>query len=274
MSKPTGELKLSIRRKQTGKTYIAKQIYKMPMQVLTPYYPDKDGTAFIYLLNLAGGIFQGDRIVTEIDLDKDSSAFITTPSAGKLYKMMDDHAELVNHFKVNAGGALEYFPEYNIPYGMSKTYQENIFNIDSDSFLFATDMVIPGRVDRGESFEYDLYSNKTKIYVDNRLEVFEFSKIEPNNANLQSIGIFEGYPVYGSIYIHSKLLSDGLKAEVNSALSCNENIKGGISFISGALAVIRVLGLGTEDVQKAMYNVWEISRKLLLNKPAVRIRRY
>ncbi len=134
---------------------------------------------FVYLLNPTGGVLQGDRLLTEIKVEKDARALITTPSANKLYKMEDDHAEILNEIHVEEGGVLEFIPEYNIPYAKSSTYQESIFHIHDDSILFTWDMVIPGRVDLGEYFDYDLYSSKIKIYVNGKLKAYEFAKLTP-----------------------------------------------------------------------------------------------
>lgn len=101
--KPTGVIRLELRKKSSGKTYLARQFYDLPLQVLPPYYQDDDGTAFVYLLNPTGGVLQGDRLLTEIKVEKDARALITTPSANKLYKMEDDHAEILNEIHVEEG---------------------------------------------------------------------------------------------------------------------------------------------------------------------------
>ena len=44
--KATGALSLTFRRKAAGKTYIADQYYKIPMQIMPPHYQDDDGTAY------------------------------------------------------------------------------------------------------------------------------------------------------------------------------------------------------------------------------------
>ena len=60
MSGATGKLSLVFRKRDDGVTYMAKQYYKLPLQVLRPHYQDDDGTAFVYMLNPSGGVLQND----------------------------------------------------------------------------------------------------------------------------------------------------------------------------------------------------------------------
>ncbi|MDD3168074.1 MAG: urease accessory protein UreD, partial [Eubacteriales bacterium] len=136
-----GILRLRYRRRQSGRTYIANQFYQLPLQVLPPYYEETDGTAFTYILNPTGGVLQNDRLTVDITVEKGARALVTTPSAGKFYRMEDGHGELTNSFEVASGAVLEYLPEYNIPYADTKIIQENLFRVSKDSILIAADMI-------------------------------------------------------------------------------------------------------------------------------------
>lgn len=133
MINPTGALSLRFKRKTDGRSYLAQQYYKLPLQVMTTHYQDNDGTVFVYLLNPGGGVLQHDRLLTEIVLEEDSRVYITTPSTTKFYKMDEGHAEVVNKITVGAGAVLEYLPEHNAPFAMSEAYQENEFHLHGDS---------------------------------------------------------------------------------------------------------------------------------------------
>lgn len=272
--KPTGVIRLELRKKSSGKTYLARQFYDLPLQVLPPYYQDDDGTAFVYLLNPTGGVLQGDRLLTEIKVEKDARALITTPSANKLYKMEDDHAEILNEIHVEEGGVLEFIPEYNIPYAKSSTYQESIFHIHDDSILFTWDMVIPGRVDLGEYFDYDLYSSKIKIYVNGKLKAYEFAKLTPIDGTINGVGMMEGHGIYSTIIIYGKELPEDLLTEIQRKMEATKGIKGGISLIEDSMVCIKILGQQVTETWETMMSIWATMRKALLNKGRVKIRKY
>lgn len=268
-----GVLDLTFRRKKSGKTYIAEQYYELPMQVLPPYYQDEDGTAFIFLLNLAGGVLQGDRLYTNVDIEDNARALISTPSANRFYKMEDDCAEVINTFKLGKNSVLEYIPDYNIPYAKSETYQENLFYLDESSTLIAWDMVIPGRVGMGENFDYHCFSSKIKIYVGDELELYEYSKLSPDMGDMMQIGILEEYKIYATAFVYHQNLPEGFKEAVRQAWDA-EKIHGGISLISDSLAAIKILGNSVFEMETALEGIWSVFRSEVLEKDIVRIRKY
>ncbi len=274
MSGADGRLTLKFRKKQSGKTYMAEQYYKLPLQVLPPFYQDKDGCAFLYLLNPSGGILQHDILTTDILVEEDAKALITTPSNNKLYRMDDGHAKLINNLRVLSGGELEYLPEHNVPFAKSKTYQETTIHLEESSKLIAFDMVTSGRLARGETFHYDLYSTKMKIYINGKLKVYEYGNLMPNEKPLSKCGVLEDYGINASIYFYKKDLGEEIYSDINKVISDNSNVIGGVTFVEEGLGIIRLLGNGVPDMQEVMSECWDILRVNMLGKNKVRIRKY
>lgn len=273
MKEPTGQLSLVFRKKASGKTYIAQQYFKLPLQIMNHHYQDEDGTAFVYLLNPSGGILQHDRLLTELTLEEGSRAFITTPSNTKFYKMDEGHAEVVNRAEVKKGAVLEYLPEHNVPFAGSNVYQENVFHLDRGAVLIASDMVTAGRLSRGERFEYQLYDSRTKIYVDGKLRLYDCSRMEPEKISMEATGIMEGYQANGSIYVYAQDLSSCLAEEVNK-LSCGKGIRFAAGCLDPDLMIVRFLGEDLLELKSMIFTVWDALRRELLGKHAVRIRKY
>lgn len=273
MKQPTGELSLVFRKKENGQTYLANQYFKLPLQVMKPHYYDNDGTAFIYLLNPGGGIIQNDFLYTELLLEEDSRVLVTTPSTTKLYKMEDGHARLENKITVKDGAVLEYLPEHNVPFAMSETYVETEYHLDKGATLIAADMVTAGRVAKGEVFQYDLYSSRTKIYVDDKLRVYDNSKMDPKAIKMKNLGYMEGYLTNGTIYVYSENIDDQLPVKLNSAQH-DSKVKFAAGKIDNDLMIIRFLGDSIIELKEMIDAVWGQLRKELLEKDPVRIRKY
>ncbi len=269
-----GILDIVFRKKTSGKTYVAKQYFKLPLQVLPAFYQDDDGCAFLYLLNPSGGILQNDTLLTDLLVEEDAKALVTTPSNNKFYKMDSGHATLINTIKVEKGGEMEYLPEHNVPFAMSKTYQETKFYLDKGATLIAFDMVTSGRKARGENFLYDLYSTKTKIYVDNQLKVYEYGKLEPAKRDVHNTGVLEGNTINASVYFYNENLEEKTINKINKMLETKENVIGGVTVVDKGLGIVRILGSDILEIQETMLEAWQILRLDLLQKPAVRIRKY
>jgi len=274
MSGAEGILKLRFRRRKSGKTYIANQFYQLPLQVLPPYYNDADGTAFTYILNPSGGVLQNDRLAVEIAVEEGARVLVTTPSAGKFYKMEDGHAELTNSFEVAAEAVLEYLPEYNIPYANTKIYQQTEFRLKKDARLIAADMIIPGRTERGELFAYDLYSSKTKIFVEDELKAYEYVKLEPKKTDITGFGVLHGRKIYGTMFFYARTLPLEIGDEVRAIFESRKNAEGGVSFPDESLGVVKIIGDTVGEMQDIMAEIWGIARRHMLGKDRVRIRKF
>jgi urease accessory protein len=269
-----GTLNLILRRRHNGKTFLASQHYRLPLQVLTPFYSDDDGTAFVYLLNPSGGILQGDVLETDILVEKEARGFITTPSANKFYKMDEGHATLTNRIRVEKGGVLEYMPEYNIPFAQSSVVQETTFDLERGATLLAFDMIVPGRIEKGEVFQYDLYCSKVSIREDGHLLAHEVAKIQPNIKDPRGIGIMEGHTIYGTAFLYQKDLDPELKSTIGKIFLERPEVNGGVTYLTESLAVVKFLGSHVHDCQGVVHEIWRIARKSMLGKDIVRMRKY
>ena len=269
-----GTLNLIFRKHRSGKTFLASQHFRLPLQVLTPFYSDQDGTAFVYLLNPSGGILQGDVLETDIVVEAGAKAFVTTPSANKFYKMDEGQAMLRNRISVAEDGVLEYMPEYNIPFAQSSVIQETSFDLSVGSTLMAFDMIVPGRMEKGEFFEYDLYSSKISIRVEGKLLAHEVARIEPKKSNPRGIGVLAGRNVYGTAFLYCQTLNQVLKDQVSSIFANNLNVEGGLTFLTNELAVIKFLGDNLTDCQEIVNELWSVCRQSMLGKDCVRMRKY
>jgi urease accessory protein len=269
-----GILRLTYRHRKSGQTYIANQFYQLPLQVLPPYYGDDDGTAYTYILNPTGGVLQNDRLTVEVSVEQGARVLITTPSAGKFYRMEDGHAELINSFDVASGSVLEYLPEYNIPYAGTRILQETIFRLKRDSVLIAGDMIIPGRMERGELFKYDLYSSKTKIFIEDNLKAYEYIKLQPKIRDITGFGILQGRKIYGTMFVYAPVLPEEILNGVRGLFAENREVDGGISFLDESLGIVKLTGDTVSGMQEIMEEIWGIVRRHMLCKDRVRLRKF
>ena len=267
--------RLSLRfERDDEKTYLASQYYKLPLQVLPPHYQDDDGTAFVYLLNPSGGIMQGDRLFTEVKVGAKASAFLTTPSSTKYYKMEDDFAEVENVFYVGEEAVLEYIPEHSVPFNNADVMQDNIYHISGDSTLIALDCVTSGRKASGEHFGYKRFCTKSSIYVDEKLILMDCMDIQPQKEVMNRAGVMEGNDIIAGLYMYkngsAEMLTEGIRQNVQPV----GKTRLGVTAVTDDLTVVRILGKSIIDYKDTMAVLWDRSRRLLLDKKAVRIRKY
>ena len=268
---PNGQVKIVFRRNAEGKTYMARQFWKIPLQILKAHYYDVDGTAVVYSLNPAGGILQYDRLLTEIESEAGTDAVFTTPGNNKFYKMDEDCAKVWNRLYVHEGGVLEYLPEHNVPFARATVLQENEFRVEKGGVLFAADMVTAGRVASGEKFAYDRYASRTRIYIDGELALYDNCDLRPSEEDLLRTGLLDGYPTNGSLYVIADGMDPELKSRVNEL--GNEEVRLAAGNVRPDLMVVRFTGDGMIEMTAMMQRVWDVCRQSILGKPALRLRK-
>lgn len=254
---------------------MAKQYYKLPLQVLPPHHQDLDGTAFVFLLNPTGGVLQGDHLSTKILLKEKSKVLLTTPSSNKFYKMDEEYALVEMVCDVKKHAILEYLPDYNILFSNAKVRQKTKFYLDSTSTLFAWDIIVPGRISKGEAFQYDCYDSAISIYVEEELIAYEHNVLKPKEKELSCIGLLEGNMNYATIYIYSPKADNHLLRIIKDAIKKHTNNQNGAASLPREnLIVAKIMSKEIRNIKNTMKIVWDVSRRELMNKESVCIRKY
>ncbi|HEX3032159.1 MAG TPA: urease accessory protein UreD [Bacillota bacterium] len=126
-----GELRLRLGVKE-GRTVIRDVYNRVPLKIAKPFYLEPEsGEIFIYQMNPAGGMVQGDDYQQYVELEPGAKAFLTTQSATRVYRTPDGFAQQGNYFTLGKGAALEFFPDPVIPFAGSRFIGETEVHLTS-----------------------------------------------------------------------------------------------------------------------------------------------
>jgi urease accessory protein len=255
---------------ERGKTVVKEQYSKVPLFTQRALYLEESipSMAYIYIISPSGGILQGDRYRMDIKLKNNAFAHITTQGATRIYRMENNYATQIVNVDVDDGCYFEFVPDQIIPYRNSRFYQTVNLNVHDNATMVYSEMIVPGRVATGESFEYDICY--MKVLAKNQKEILRFIDIailEPKKRNLNTLGILGTFSVVGSMYIltMSKYVAE-LNEAINSSMHKLFKISGGATVLpynSGVL--VRMLGSVAGDLRTAIYEVIKITRKIILD---------
>jgi urease accessory protein len=250
---------------------VAKEQYsKVPLFTQRVLYLEESlpSMAYLYIISPSGGILQGDRYRMDITLANNAFLHLTTQGATRIYRMDKNYATQLVNIHVGEGCYFEYIPDQIIPYRNSRFYQNVSLNVHDNSTLIYSEILVPGRVGSGESFEYDICYMKTKAKNQNgNLRLIDTAILEPKRRNLKSFGVLEGFDVFGTVYllsntIYVKKLNDLINTMIESA----PRVHGGATILPNSSGVmIRLLGSFASDVRNVIYEVVRISRRVILN---------
>lgn len=266
-----GFLKLTLESdSQRNKTIITEQLSRVPLYVQKALYYDETipSMAHVFVLSPSGGVLQGDRYRTDIELKNGAISHITTQGATRIYKMNSNYATQMINLNVGKDCYLEFLPEQLIPYKNSRYYQKATFKIDDSATLVYSETIVPGRVAMGELFDYDVCCLKTLCYDDKQeIKFHDNCILEPKKQTMNSLGIFGNKTVLSMMYVVTKKeCVEELYEIINQIFKDNDEIIGGASILPNNSGLsVRILSNSSEVNKITVYNIAQIIRKQIIH---------
>jgi urease accessory protein len=263
---------------QRQKTVLKEQYSKVPLYTQRVLYLEESlpSMAYLFVISPSGGILQGDRYRMDITLSKDALFHLTTQGATRIYRMDKNYATQVVNITVGEGCYFEFIPDQIIPYRDSRFYQKVLLNVHDNATMVYSELLVPGRVASGESFDYDICYLKTNARnQDGELRFIDIAILEPKKRILKNSGVLENFDVVGTVYIlapanHIKELN----SLINSMIESYPKVYGGATILPNSSGVmVRLLGPFASDVRDVIIEVTRITRKEILDAPFSRIRK-
>lgn len=261
------------------KTVIREQYCKVPLFIQRAMYLEETlpAMAYVYIISPSGGILQGDRYRIDITLSNNAFAHVTTQSATRIYKMERNFATQMVNVVVEEGSYFEYIPDQIIPFRNSRFYQAVELNVHDNATMIYSEMLVPGRVASGESFEYDICYIKTIARNQvGKLRFMDVIKLEPKKEDLRVEGILGKFDVVGTVYIITReFYIKDLQQEINAKIAGLDGaLSGGASILPAKQGIIvRILGKTAGDVRNMIFEALRISRNQIIGAPFSGIRK-
>ncbi len=206
-----GELRLSFEQRD-GRTILTENYSRPPLQVMRAI-EDRAGCLGVYALSPTGGVVQGDRYAIKINVGAGSHALFTTQAATKVYRMPNGCAEQTIRIDVQAGAVFEFVPDAAILFADADLTQQIEVRLHGDALLILHEIVLPGRIARGERLQFRRYANRLIVRDDRGLLLHDAAAIQPAATDLDALGVLEGYTAWGSAYLLGDLASRGIDAD-------------------------------------------------------------
>ena len=270
-----GVLELTFRR-TAGGTALVEDYATVPFHVsgTLDHDPHSD-VATVFVQSPTGGVAQGDRLDIDIAVGEDALAHVSTQSSTKVQSMRHNYAAADTVLSVEAGGHLDYVPEPTILHADARYCVDLALDLAADATAAVGDIVVPGRLARGERFDFERYLSRVRGVGPEGLLFEDATHLVPGEDAPGSPGVLGEFTVYGSLFVvapddDTAALSDALHA----AAAGGEARAAATELPNGAGAVVRALGHRTEPVQSTLHAVWDEARRRLLGVPAPSGRKY
>ena len=276
------ELNLAFR---DGRTRLTQTRARPPLQVQQALYPDTGlpHLAMVMVANPTGGIFQGDRHSIDVKVESGAAAHVTGQGATRIHSMPHGSARQDVSLAVADGGYLEYLPDPIIPYRDSDFEQRTTLSVAAGGVLLYWDIITPGRVAMGESFDYRRLAYRLEVSDSAGGTAFrEAFTLDPSRRLPLQREVFSTKPgkshpcTLGSMLIIARDPSLGaLLAELQELLPSIPGIAAGASLLPNGVGVgVRALGNDAAAVRDALTGCWAVTRQRLMGSSVPFLRKY
>ena len=280
------DLTLALRQ---GRTRLARCRTRPPLVVQRALYPDEalPDMAFVYLANPSGGLFQGDQIDVSVQVASGAKAHVTTQNATKVYTMPGGAAHQSVSLSVADDGYLEYMPDAIIPFKDAHLVQETTIEVAPGGTLLYWEIIAPGRVAMGESFDYTRLTNRLTVQGHLGQPTYrEAYSLSPKSLSPLGLGVLGREPAdsrqlptartLGSMLILANVPGVGpLLEKLQDAVRSWNDVKAGVGRLpQGDGLAVKVIGAETATVQRALTRSWSLARKQLMGKDVPSLRKY
>lgn len=199
------QLQIKLKLNKLGKTIITHKYSDHPLCVSRPFYlDDNQNRAYLYLGNNSPGLFPGDDLNITLYCEQNTRVYLTDRAATKVYPNinLENIAKVNYNFNLASGAYLEFVPESLILYRDGALEQVTKINMDSTSSLFFSEIILPGRLARGESYLFHSYFNRLQVYSnEGDLWFSDAMYLSGVKNSFTDSHLFAKYPILGNAIV-------------------------------------------------------------------------
>lgn len=265
-----GYLKLRFAKRER-RSILAEMERRVPSMVQKALYWDEEMPELpcVTMISTSGCILQGDRLETDIHVERGACAHITTQSATKVHMMNANYASQTQKFTLEENSYMEFMPDPLIPHRNSRFITDTSIRIHPTATAIYSEVLMSGRKYHHpeERFGFDVYSSRVAAYdLDNKELFVEKYILEPKTESLDAIGIMQDFDVFGNVTLLTpKEHHDRILARVAARFDAEHQIACGATRLPNHCGLIfKVLGVNSSGVKAEIRQFWRVAREEIL----------
>ncbi len=221
-------------------TYVARLYHRAPCRVEFPHAATGE-PHLAMLLNTAGGLTGGDRVAVAVTAEAASSATITTAAAEKIYRSLGPECGVDVELVAGEGAWLEWLPQETILFAQSRLRRQVTARVAATGRLLAAEMLVFGRVARGERWTGGALRERWRIERAGDLAWYDAMRVD--EAAIGHHAGFAGAEAFATVlYVGADAARHlALARAAADAASC----RAGATLVNGIL-LARLVGAATD----------------------------
>ncbi|MBW4591601.1 MAG: urease accessory protein UreD [Brasilonema angustatum HA4187-MV1] len=240
-----------------GQTILSHQYTAYPLRVSPVFYLDDADfqRAYLYVMSTSPGLLAQDKLNISLQLADHTSVYLTEQAATKVHSMPIAGSKATTNYEIEIGegATLEFVPEPLILFADASLEQTINIKIHPTGRLFLSEMILPGRLARGEFYQFQYYFSRLQVTSTcGELWFTDAMRLEGKRNPFTKTNLFASSPVLGNVIIvlpetNLELLSKSV--EDLEAANCS-----GLTVASSILPrnkglLIRAMASGTHELK-------------------------
>ncbi|HYG90259.1 MAG TPA: urease accessory protein UreD [Azospirillum sp.] len=236
-----------------------------PLRLLFPTPASGDPPTAV-VVTTSGGLVGGDRLEIAAAVGEGAAALVTAQAAEKVYRSTGADVRFDVTLSVGDGGWLEWLPQETILFDGARLRRTTSVEASGSGRLLAGELLVFGRIARGERFNRGLARDAWEVRRDGRLVWADALHLDGDVAAvLDHPAGFAGATAYGTIVYVGGDAAERL--EFARTLLENAAPYAGATVL-GDVLVIRLLGRDAQRLRGDFGRVWAALRAELAGLPA------
>ena len=203
------------------------------------------------LVNTAGGIVAGDHLAIAFDLGEDADATVTSVAAEKIYRSPGPAARLATNLTLASGARLAWIPQETILFDGARLERRIDIDIVADARLVAAEMLVLGRLARGEAAICGALRDDWRVRRDGRLVFAEATRLDGAIGALLDRPAIGGGARATALMLVAAPEAGSLVEPLRAAFSRHGEVESGVSVRDGIL-VARAVARSPARLRAAM----------------------
>ncbi|MBD2018990.1 urease accessory protein UreD [Leptolyngbya sp. FACHB-36] len=196
------QLDLTVSCSRTGQSFVQRQYATYPFRLSGPLRLDPldRSRLYLYMMNSSPGLLAGDDLHVSLHLNDRTRLYLTDQSATKAHTMaIDQPAKVAYAIEVGAAATLEFVPEPLILYADAAVEQTIQITLQPTAHLFLSEMVLPGRLARGEFYRFHRYVSRVQVRTVDRLLFADTTRLEGKLNPFRHSSVFSPLPAIATV---------------------------------------------------------------------------